>query len=1146
MKKINRFAVKARNACLSRKILLMMKLTIFLLLFAVIQVLGLESYSQGTKLTLNFKNTSLKEILASIENQSEFYFMYSSGTVDVDRKVEAVQIDGKNIFEVLDEILKNTNIEYTIKDRQILLTSRSYPAGFYQNTQQQRSVTGKVTDESGEPVPGVSVVVKGTSKGTITDTNGNYSLTNIPSDATLVFSFVGMKMQEVQVEGMPVVNLTMEEETIGIGEIVAIGYGTESAKKLTTSVSSIRSDKLNDLPIANIANAFTGNVSGVIVEQGSGAPGSTPVIRVRGYGSINAGSEPLYVIDGMIATSTEFALLNPKSVESVNILKDAAAGAIYGSRAGNGVVIVTTKSGEGKAKFTYNSTIGLQHVEKKIPVLSGPEYIAYSKEAYQASGEPEPFFSPDAANTNWQDEIFRTGLYQNHQISANGSSENVKYNVSFNYLGEEGIILTTYENNYSSNGNFNFKLSNKLQLGLTYSASYTKGRVNNKLGGAAHGGGGILEDAIVQYPVIPVYMPNGDYGQQTSQDWGSPVVYSGYGNPVAGLLEVFDYRSGFSGMGRTFVNYEPIQGLNFNISFSGLVDTRYRDLHESPYLAAQGHPRDANFSNPRYDAIVAEQENSLRTGYTTEGFINYKRMFSNNHNFGIIAGFSNEYRGYKATSAWATENDRGANAEDPLPRFDNYLRPNIFGANDIAGGGGYWEETFVSLFARVNYDFKDKYLFMASIRRDGSSKFAPGNRYGVFPALSAAWRMTEESFMNSQNLFDDLKLRLSFGVSGNDQIGNYAWQGRANFGGFQYFYGPGMSVTTAYPSTIENVNLKWETNKQYNVGLDFGILNSRISLASDFYVRNTKDLLLNRPLPSENGISNSVMDNIGNVKNTGIELALTTVNISGNNFEWTTNWIFNKVWSKATNLFTETGKITLGSGDYDMVWIREGHEMFEIWGYKSIGIFESEEQLEQYPRPRGSKIGDPIYEEVVKDRILNSEDYQLLGHGLPNFTFGLTNTFRYKNLDMSIVVDGSQGASKYVPAFRNQSWVSPIEGNLAKYIYDRAGTVYGAANLDYSGNRLERNSYHVFDASYVRIKNLTIGYNLPESICNSLSISGLRLTFAAQNLYTFTSYPWYNPQANYFNGSAGTAQFGVDYGSYPLAKSYTVGINLTF
>ncbi len=1014
---------------------------------------------------------------------------------------------------------------------------------------QDRSVTvsGTVYDPNGETLPGVSIVVEGTTTGTVTDAGGKYSIV-APAEGTLVFTSIGFAEQRVAVTGRTRIDVSMTEDVRSLDEVVVVGYGTESTKKLTTAVEKVTDKQLSEMPINNIADAFTGNVSGVMVENASGAPGANPIIRIRGFGSINAGSEPLYVIDGMMVSSDEFAMLNPKSVASISILKDAAAGAIYGSRAGNGVIIVTTKGGEGKTRFNVNSTFGFQQVAKKIDVLSGPEFVEYSKKAYEMSGEAPPVFSDQIANTNWQDEIFRTGSFQNHQISAAGGNEHIKFNVSLNYLSNKGVVLTTFEDNYSSNGKFDIKLSDKLSLGLSYVASYRNGRVNDKMSGAGHGGGGILEDAVVQYPVIPVYMPNGDYGQVNSLNWGTPVVYGGYGNPVAALLEVHDRRTSFNTLGRTYLNYEVIPGLNLNGSIGGFVDSRYRQLHESPYMAANGHHREANFSNPRFEDIQASQTNGIRSSYTLEGFVDYQKTFGGIHSINVIAGGSKQFTSLRETEAWASVNDRGANAEDPLPAFDNYHRPSIFGANDISGDGAFMEEAFTSVFARVNYDLNDRYLFMASVRRDGSSKFAPGNRYGVFPAVSAAWRISEESFMRSSSLFSDLKLRLSYGVSGNDQIGNYAWQANYSYGS-PYIFGPTTgsagSVVSVYPSSIENPNLKWETNEQINIGIDFGLWSDRVTLSSNYYVRNTKDLLLARPLPAENGISTSVMDNIGSMTNKGIELVLTTTNVSKGDLTWTTNWIFNTLSNKVTKLHTESGILRLGSGDYNMVWIIEGEEMFQIYGYKAIGVFETADQLDQYPKPRNSKIGDPMYEDVDGNGVQNSDDYQRLGKALPDFTFGWTHNVRFRNWDLNVMIDGSQGASKYVPALRNQSWVSPIEGNISKYIYERAGTVYGQANLDYTGNRLEASSYHVFDASYVRIKNLSLGYNFPDRICEALSVNGLRVALSAQDLHTFTKYPWFNPQANFFGGSAGSA-FGVDYGGYPLAKTYTLGVNLTF
>ena len=1013
-----------------------------------------------------------------------------------------------------------------------------------------KTIVGQVMDNEGNPLSGATIQVKGAKAATVSDASGHFKLEKVDENAILEISYVGFTSQAISVRGKSSFYIALDKKSSTLAEAVVIGYGTSTKAKLTTSVSTIKKEQLNDLAITNISDAFTGNVSGVLVEDGSGAPGDAPTIRIRGYGSINAGSEPLYVIDGMVVTSNEFALLDTKSVQSISILKDAAAGAIYGSRAGNGVVIVTTKTGNGKSKFSYNSTVGFQQVAKKIDVLSGPQYIDYAKKTYAAEGLPEPVFAANVANTNWQNEIFRTGGYQNHQISANGGNENVKYNVSFNYLGNQGVVLTTFQNNYSSNGNFTFKLNNKLNMGLTYNADYSKSRVNDKIGGAAHEDGGILETALVQYPVIPVYMPNGDYGQVPSENWGTTVVYGGYGNPVAALKEIYDWRSQFSGIGRTFLNYEPISGLNFNVSLSGLVNSGFRDYHESPYLAAKGHDRTANFSNPQYQDIVASQTNSLTSSYTNDGYIDYKHTFSKLHHFDIIAGFSNQYTGFHSTTAFSSVNDRGTNAANPLPAFSNYLRPNIFGANDVSGTGGVYEQTFTSLFGRVNYDYNEKYLFMASVRRDGSSKFAPNNRYGLFPAISAAWRIIQEPFMQSQKTFNDLKFRLSYGVSGNDQIGNYTWQGNVNYGGSQYVYGPPGSsagpVIAAYPISVENPNLKWETNEQYDAGIDLAMLNNRVQLTADFYIRNTKDLLLQRPLPTENGIAASVMDNIGNMTNKGIEIALTTTNLKTKDFTWTTNWIFNKVWNKATKINAPNGRLQFESGAYNMVWIIQGQESFQLYGYKALGVFTTPQQLTQYPTPRGSKIGDPIYLDVNKDGILNSDDYVKLGNALPDFTFGWSNTFSYKAFDLSFVLDGSYGASKYVPMLRNMNWMSPLDGNKATYVQDRAGTVYGASNIDYTGNRVETSSYDVFDASYVRVKNLTIGYSLPANICKSLSISALRFTLGGQNLFTFTKYPWFNPQANFYSGAAGTAQFGVDYGGYPLSKLYTFGINLTF
>ena len=535
-------------------------------------------------------------------------------------------------------------------------------------TQQQKILSGTVTTESGEPLPGVTVVVKGTTQGTVTNADGNYSLSNISEDATLVFSFVGMKTQEIVVGNQTSINVRLEEETIGLEEVVAIGYGTTSTKKLTTSITRIDSRQIEELPINTIADAFAGQISGVISESGTGQPGSLPIIRIRGYGSINAGSEPLFVIDGMMATATEFAMLNAKSIDNVTILKDAAAGAIYGSRAGNGVVLVTTKSGKyGEAKISANLTYGLQEVTNKVDVLDKKDFLLLVKEAYNNDGLPLPeFYNRDEssfADTDWQDEIFRLSNYQNYQLSIAGGNDKIKYYLGGNILDNEGIILTTYSKTYSVNGNFNFDIRPKFNAGLTFNVAYTKERVNNSIEtGHGHGGGGygvsgnIIQQSLWLAPIVPVYLENGDYGQYAQGEF-APFL-KGYANPVANLTETHDTYSRYNNTGGLYAIYEPVKGLSLNTSFGGRLYSFFRDYHLSPYLAGSTSPY-ANFSNPNFSAMRAGQANGISTSWTSETYLDLKQTISKAHEIGFILGYSLQYNGARITSADADINNRG-------------------------------------------------------------------------------------------------------------------------------------------------------------------------------------------------------------------------------------------------------------------------------------------------------------------------------------------------------------------------------------------------------------------------------------------------------------------------------------------------------
>jgi len=1158
------------------KFLLKMKLLSFFILVSAITTLAANGYSQQTKFNISFRSATVREVLQKIEDSSEFIFLYSEKSVDVDRKVD-VNVTNQTVDVVLDQLFNGTRNFYEIRNRQISIlekgsTENSYLKIGTESSQQQKSISGKVTDSSGAALPGVSVVVKGTTTGVITDLDGKYALAKVPENATLLFSFVGMKTQEVTVSGKTIINITLVEEAIGLDEVVAVGYGTSSKKILSTAASTFKSEKMESLPITNIGDAFSGRISGVLADNSSGAPGASPVIRIRGYGSINAGSEPLYVIDGVMANSTQFSSLNPSSIESVDLLKDAAAGAIYGSRAGNGVIIVTTKKGKkGEAKLSYNTTLGLQEVDKKVDVLNTDEWLSLVKEAYSNDKKALPdFYNKDASSyshTDWQDAIFRQSSYQNHQLSISGGSDKIKFYLASSILDNEGIIITTYKKNYSLNGNFEIDVNSKIKAGVTFNASHIKERVNASMSGFAHtnGGygiaGGIIEQALFMPPIVPVYTKNGDYGQINQGEF-APFFAAGIANPVCNLLETHDIYNRNNLVGRTFLNYEPIMGLSLNFSLGTTLSSYYREWYISPYLSGIGSPY-ANFSNPQYSKMSAGQANGMSTSLIGEAYVDYKRTLHNDHKIEILLGVSGQDNGLHETNAQSSANDRGsANALNPIPAFDNYYRPNLWGAALILGGGSYDQNTFESVFARLNYSYKDKYIFMASMRRDGSSKFAPDERWGMFPAISGAWRLAEEPFMKKYSWLNDLKVRGSYGISGNDQFQNYAWQGNVAYNNL-YTYAPisdGGAGTgkVVEPSTVENNKLKWETNEQIDFGFDLSVLNNRIGLVADYFIRNTKDMLLYRSLPLENGISSNIFDNVGNMTNKGIELALNTVNIKKGNFTWATDITFTSISNKVKKVFTSTGDIKMAAGSGATVAgfesgirIVEGHPMFEIYSYKIIGNFETQNQIDTYPRANNAQIGDPMIEDYNKDGKINSDDLQPMGHALPDFTFGITNTFKYKNFDLSILIDGSQGASKLIAGLRQASLIRTQENTIHEFYDDRyrtgeTGHHLGYASTAVTGARHWNESYFIFDASYLRIKNVVLGYNLKDSFTKRLKIDNLRLILGVQNLFTFTSYPLYNPQANSYEGVAGSAQFGTDMGQYPLSRIYTLGLNITF
>lgn len=1166
-----------------KHVLQLMRLTCTqLLLLALTAAVGVArpAPAQGVldrTVTLSLRDVPLKTALSRLESTARVRFAYSRSVLELGQTV-SVAAQGEPLAAVLDRLLPPLHIRYEVAGGQILLSRTAAvspknrgegvaPAEATPEAPADVTVSGRVTDEAGAGIPAVNVSVKNTTRGTTTGTDGRYALAVPDGQAVLVFSSVGYEKQEVAVGNRTTVDVTLKTDVRSLSEVVVVGYGTQERAKLTTSVASVGAKQIQNLPVSNAAQALAGQVAGVFVQQGSGQPGAAPVLRIRGFGSINAGSEPLYVIDGYVTPDASlFNSLNPNIIESIEVLKDAAAGAIYGSRAGNGVIIVTTKRGKaGKTQFAFSANAGTSSLIKKIEVMNRDQYLDIATEALRNSNLPVPPVlttnTGQLPDTDWQDAIFDPAPFSNYQVSATGGSEKVRFFLSGNYLKQGGIVRRTGYENYQFNANLDAQLSRKLKAGFSFVPSYTRTQVQPTVGSVTGGGGyggvgGLIQSALAMVPIIPVYTPDGDYGQVMKLGYQGFAVNRIY-NPVATSDGIDDVTKQVRLVGRSFLDYQIFDGLSANVSFGGLVSSAFNSVFVAPFVAGEGSLLNtANRSTPTYARSNASQSNTMVTNWLFEGLLTYQKTFGEAHNLKVDAGYSSQRNNVFQTGAFSSINDRGtANATSPQPAFSSDLVPNINGAALILGFGSTSQYTFLSTFGRVNYDYKGRYLVQASLRRDGSSKFAPNHRFGTFPAVSVGWRVVEEPFLKNQKLFSDLKLRLSYGVSGNDQIANYGWLGR-QVTNANYTFGNG-SQQGIQKITFENRDFRWETNTQTNLGLDLGVLRDRVTLTADYYVRTTRDLILARPLPTENGVAGSVLANVGSMENRGVELALNTRNTTGA-VKWTTGVFFtlnrNKVLTLVGGRSLQFGVAGYeGTGAFATAFrFEEGQPIGNVYGYNVVGIFKDQAEFDAYPRFGNSTVGNAKFEDVNRDGRIDGNDITLLGNVLPKFTYGITNNVSYRGFDLSVILDGVQGAKLFNPILRQVVLGRAFENSLAELTEryrspaDPGAGQWGIAKQNLTGGVNQPTSQYLFDASYLRVRNVTLGYTLPGTLLNRLWLQNARVFVSAQNYLTFTKYFGYSPEANNYQGAAGGAQIGVDMGAYPLAKTLTFGVNVGF
>ena len=1039
--------------------------------------------------------------------------------------------------------------------------------------------------ESGQPIPGVNVLLKGTTQGTVTDIEGNYRLAAVPDAVTtLVFSYVGYLTQEAPINNRSAIDVALSADLESLNEVVVIGYGVQEKRDVTTAIASVSPEDLQDQPVSGFDQALAGKMAGVQVAQTSGTPGGGLSIRVRGTSSITAGNEPLYVVDGVpLSNETRSATnlgsndsgvdrypdqpinplnsINVNDIASIEVLKDASAAAIYGSRGSNGVVLITTKQGrDGKTKISYNGYVGVQSVARKIDLLDAYQYAELNYEGHnnsyldavpsgsvtdtneeriaraQALGispnegwlvPPEilPYVNgtPGLTNTDWQDEIFRQALIQNHAVSISGGNDNTRYYVSGTYFDQDGVIISSGFKQYSARFNVDINATERLRVGLRFNPSFGQhDRVNSE---GPYWDNGVIGSALVYGPLWPVRNEDGSFNFDHNA-WGysqTPFI-----NPVATALLEQDEIDHTRLLGNAYLEYQLLPQLSYRVSFGTDLNFFRRDYYRPSTL------ENRDIKGPSDPLGISKSDQFMN--WLIEHTLSYNQSFGK-HTIAGIAGFTAQQERQESTSLEANN-------------FPNDLVQTL-NAGQVSTGGSVIEAwSLLSYLGRVQYDFDSRYLFSAALRADGSSRFGPDNKWGLFPSVSAGWRLSEEPFLQNSRLISNLKLRASYGQTGNFQIPNYGSVALITSADYVFGEGDGQITNGLAPDTPGNSDLRWERTSTFDVGVDVGLLEDRLYLEVDYYTSNTTDLLLNVPVPLASGFS-TVLQNIGKVNNRGLEVALTAQHQIGDlSLEAKVNVAANKNEVKALGPENEPIIATGGTGRARYV-TQVGEPIGSYLTLVQEGVLRDQEAADTQPGFSNSQPGDFAFRDVNGDgEITVDGDAVITGNYIPDYTAGFTGRVGFRNLDFSFVVQAVKG-NEIFNLFRRYFY--NIEGNMNNYQgaldrwrspQDTGDGITNRANRFQTGGNFEMSTWHIEDGSFVRVRNITLGYTLPTAISERAKLSQARLYVTAQNPFTFTNYIGYNPEVSSQpdNALAG----GEDYGTYPLARTLTIGANLTF
>lgn len=1114
-----------------------MKITALLLVATLTIVNAANTYSQTASLSVEAKNQTIQSVLEHIESQSEFKFFYNTKQVNTNRLV-SIHAKKQNVFDVLADLFQNTDIKYEVLDKNIILTSKKETAaggGGTAISQQDKSIGGVVVDQNGEPVIGANVMIKGTTTGSITSLNGDFALDNVPSSAVLVVSYIGYLTKEVPVGGQQSLRIVLTEDTQTLEEVVVVGYGTMKKSDITGAIASVDKDKIARQPVANVSSALQGLATGVSVTSNSGSPGSASTIRIRGVGTVND-AEPLYVVDGMPVTDINY--LSASDIQSMEILKDASASAIYGSRGANGVILITTKKGAvGKTTVTFDAYWGVSKLLNNLDLMSGAEWYDLQSEINKvkaAAGVAQIDLSLVDRNTStdWMDEISRSAFMHNYSVGiSGGKADDYKYNVGINYLNQEGTIKKTeYERINVRQSSEKTIVKNLLTVGtnVSISKSNSSGISEYNNSGLYDADYGVISNAIRVEPVVPAMKPDGSYGS-------SP--YIDYYNPLADIMYSDQGNKNLAVIGNIYGELEIIKGLKLKSSFGAEIRRAEAKSFSPVYFVS---------NSQKNDESSLSKSHTNGNYYTFENTITYIQTFAEKHSLNLLAGYTNE---------WGKREVLGLSGRDFIGEASNlhYIDATL-DKSKTTGTNNATDYGLISYLGRLHYEFDNRYLVTASVRRDGSSKFAKDNRWGNFPSFALGWRINNETFFKNLNAnwVSSLKLRAGWGQIGNQNIGSYLDRSLLSLW-TQYgaLFGAGSNETLYQGIAVRrlgNSNIKWETTESMNIGLDASFFNSKLIFSFEYYNKTTKDMLLAAPMPKYMGYFDDTYTNIGAANNRGVELNLEWRD-KINDFEYSVGFNLSTIRNRMTKL---NGGTPIPSGvlrQQYATYTNEGLPIGAFYGYVTDGLIQTEEQLATVKKAGyqpNAQLGDVFFVDTNQDGKLDEKDKQMIGNPIPDVIYGVNLGMAWKGFDVSLQFGGTIGNDIF-NAMRLYTYsltdITNKDRALLNY-WTPSHTNTDIPRLDaadYNNNNRLSDRY-VENGSYLRLRNVQVGYTLPSSFVKKMMLQHVRVYLSGQNLFTITDYSGIDPEV----GQSASLSRGIDYGIYPQSRVITGGINVTF